>query len=355
MMILLTIVAVFLVLFVIGQVMRVFELSAKLRGRNVYDVTEKESKIQSVMMLVFLASYFIFILWQINKWGGFMLPEPASEHGVITDNLFTTTWAIIIPMFVLTHILLFYFAFKYVYNKNRKADYFAHSNKLELIWTVVPTIVLTILILYGLNTWNNITTPLTDDTDHIKMELYSRQFDWTARYSGDDNKLGYANVHFIEGTNAVGMDERDENGHDDIIVKGEFHLPVNVPVQFNFRSQDVIHSAYMPHFRAQMNCVPGMTTLFKFTPTITTAKMKEITKNPEFDYLLLCNKICGAAHYNMQMNIIVETQEEYDKWLAEQKPFKSAEAPVVVVDSIGEEDSAEGEETTEDEVETTEI
>ena len=211
------------------------------------------------------------------------------------------------------------------------ADFFAHSNKLELIWTVVPTIVLTILILYGLNVWNSLMTPLTDDVDHIKMELYSKQFDWTARYSGDDNKLGYANVNFIEGTNAVGMDARDENGHDDIIVKGEFHLPVNVPVQFNFRSQDVIHSAYMPHFRAQMNCVPGMTTRFKFTPTITSAEMKEITKNPDFEYILLCNKICGAAHYNMQMNIIVESQEDYDKWMAEQKPFMDNAAAITEI------------------------
>ncbi|HAW52768.1 MAG TPA: cytochrome C oxidase subunit II [Flavobacteriales bacterium] len=340
MMTFLTIVAVFLVLFVIGQVLGVFELSAKLRGRNVYDVTEKESKVQSVMMLVFLAAYFTFILWQVNKWGGSTLPVPASLHGVTTDTLLSITWWIIIPMFVLTHILLFYFAFKYVYNKNRRAEYFAHSNKLELIWTAVPTIVLTILILYGLNTWNSITTPLTDDVDHIKMELYAKQFDWTARYSGADNKLGSADVHLIDATNPVGLDVRDENGNDDIIVKGEFHLPVNVPVQFNFRSQDVIHSAYMPHFRAQMNCVPGMTTKFKFTPTITTAEMKQITKNPDFNYVLLCNKICGAAHYNMQMAIIVESQEDFDKWLAGQKPFKAEEAPAMEVEKTVVEDTA---------------
>ena len=329
MMILLTIIAVFLVLLVIGQVLRVFEVSANLRGRKVYEVTEKEGKAQAALMLVFLVFYFSFILWQVYEYGGLVLPESASEHGVITDQLLNITWWIILPAFVITHILLFYFGFKYVYDKNRRADFFAHSDKLELIWTVVPTIVLTILILYGLSVWNTVTTPLTDDVDHIKMELYPRQFDWTARYAGNDNKLGYANVNFIEGTNAVGMDARDENGHDDIIVKGEFHLPVNVPVQFDFRSQDVIHSAYMPHFRAQMNCVPGMTTYFKFTPTITTAEMKLKTKNPDFDYILLCNKICGAAHYNMQMAIIVESQEDYDKWMAEQKPFVDNATAVV--------------------------
>ncbi|MEQ8324883.1 MAG: cytochrome c oxidase subunit II [Vicingaceae bacterium] len=341
MMTILTIVAVLLVLFVIAQVLKVFEVSARLQGQNVYDVTEKESKVQSIMMLLFLVAYFGFVLWQVQRWGPSTLPVSASEHGVVTDNLLLTTWWIIVPVFIITHILLFYFAFKYVYNKNRRADYFAHSNKLELIWTAVPTIVLTVLILYGLNTWNSVMTPLTDDTDHVKIELYAKQFGWTARYSGSDNKLGYANVNFIEGTNLVGMDARDKNGHDDILVNGEFHLPVNVPVQFIFRSQDVIHSAYMPHFRAQMNCVPGVITQFKFTPSITTAEMKQITKNPEFEYLLLCNKICGAAHYNMQMDIIVESQEEYEKWLSEQKPFMASESSAQEVEEVVELETAE--------------
>lgn len=329
---LLVLIAIVLVLFVMGQVMRVFELSANLRGKAIYQVTEKEGKTQAVLMLVFLVSYFIFIIWQINKWGQYMLPVSASEHGVVTDNLFNISWIILIPTFVITHILLFYFAYKYVYNKNRRADFFAHSNKLELIWTVVPTVVLTILILYGLNTWNNVMSPVSEDVDHLKIELYAKQFDWTARYSGPDNKLGKANVHFIEGTNLVGLDARDPNAQDDIIVKGEFHLPVGIPVQFTMRSQDVIHSAFMPNFRAQMNCVPGITTHFKFTPTITTAEMREITGNPEYEYLLMCNKICGAAHYNMQMTIVVESLEDFLKWTAEQ-PGVTFENQTAVVET----------------------
>lgn len=320
---LLVVIAIILVLFVVGQVMRVFELSANLRGRAVYEVTEKEGKTQAAMMLVFLVFYFIFIIWQINKWGGLILPVSASEHGVVTDNLLAVSWWIIVPMFIVTHILLFYFAYKYVYNKNRRAEFFAHSNKLELIWTIVPTVVLTVLILYGLNTWNSITTTLSDDEDHLKIEVYSKQFAWAARYSGPDNKLGNSDIHFISGENPLGVDARDENSADDIVVVGEFHMPVGIPVQFTFRSQDVIHSAYMPHFRAQMNCVPGIETKFKFTPTITTAEMKEITGNPDFDYLLLCNKICGAAHYNMQMKIVVESLEDFKKWTAEQPSFST--------------------------------
>jgi len=134
-------------------------------------------------------------------------------------------------------------------------------------------------------------------------------------------KLGQANIEYIEGVNALGIDATDPNSTDDKVVKGEFHIPKGIPVQFVFRSQDVMHSAYMPHFRAQMNVVPGLKTQFNFTPTKTTAEMREITNNEEFNYILLCNKICGAAHYNMQMDIVVDTPEDYAKWLTEQKEF----------------------------------
>ncbi|MEM9023185.1 MAG: hypothetical protein AAGB22_05565, partial [Bacteroidota bacterium] len=78
---------------------------------------------------------------------------------------------------------------------------------------------------------------------------------------------------------------------------------------------------YMPHFRAQMNTVPGMTTYFHFKTDITTEEMREKTDNPDFDYVLLCNKICGSAHYNMQMKIVVESREDYEAWLGKQKTF----------------------------------
>jgi len=164
-------------------------------------------------------------------------------------------------------------------------------------------------------------TPVPSETEHVLIEITGQQFNWTARYAGDDKKLGRSHVSLIEGVNGTGVDSSDVNAKDDKLVKGEFHLPIGVPVQFVFRSLDVIHSAFLPHFRAQMNCVPGIATQFNFTPTITTEEMRIKVGDDEFNYVLLCNKICGAAHYNMQMDVIVESQEDYDKWLAEQKTF----------------------------------
>lgn len=321
MMDLLTIIAVVLGIIAVSKVVSVLSTVSNLKGENSFNVTERENKFQARLMPVFLIAYFAFIIWQLVAWGDRMLPVSASEHGVVIDQLMNITWIIITPVFVITHILLFYFAWKYAYDKNRKAMFFSHSNKLEMLWTAIPALVLLILILYGLSIWNNVMEPLTAEDDKVEIELYARQFDWTARYPGEDGKFGDAGVRFIEGVNYLGLDSTDEKSWDDKYVKAEFHLPVNKPVQFYFRAQDVIHSAYMPHFRAQMNCVPGMITRFNFLPTKTTAEMREITGNDEFEYILLCNKICGAAHYNMQMNIIVESEEDYNKWLSEQGEF----------------------------------
>ncbi len=343
---LLIIIAVVLGIVAISKVLQVLEQASRVKGSNSYEVTDRDNKGQARLMLVFMFAYFGFIIWQVVKWGDRVLPVSASEHGVIIDELMNITWIIIIPVFIITHILLFYFAWKYVYDKNRKAQFFAHSNKLEMLWTTIPALVLLVLILYGLSIWNDVMTPITEDDNAVEIELYARQFDWTARYAGDDGKFGDANVRFIGGLNMLGLDSTDEKAWDDKYVKAEFHLPVNRPVQFYFRAQDVIHSAFMPHFRAQMNCVPGMVTRFNFVPTKTTEEMREITGNPEFNYTLLCNKICGAAHYNMKMEIIVESEEDYQAWLSEQNEFLAVE---------GNEASSEMENEAELEVESEEV
>ena len=310
---------VVLAIIMIAQLVRVFELASELRGGNQNEVTEKHNKMNATLMLVFMFAFFGFCIWQYIAWKDLMLPESASVHGLETDTLLNFNFAIIIFVFFVTEALLFIFAFKYYFRKDNKATFFAHSNKLEFIWTIIPALVLTVIIVYGIKSWNSITAQAPDNA--LKIELYAKQFDWTARYTGADDKLGNASYKLIEGSNALGLDSADQSAWDDMIVKGELHIPIDEPVNFVFRSRDVIHSAYMPHFRSQMNCVPGMVTQLHFVPRLTTAQMKEKTGNKDFEYVLLCNKICGAAHWNMQMNIVVDTKEDYLKWLKEQKAF----------------------------------
>jgi cytochrome c oxidase subunit 2 len=311
---------VILAVLTIVQIVRIFELASELRGVREEEVKHSDTKMNAKLMMIFLIAFMAFCFWQLIEYKDLLLPESASEHGVELDWLMNFNMAIIAFVFIAVNIVLFYFAYKYAYTEGKKASFFAHSNKLELIWTTIPAMVLSVIIIYGLASWNSIMKPV-EDPNVMVMELYSKQFDWTARYSGTDNKLGNTYYKLIESNNALGIDKSDPASADDKVVKGEFHLPVGKQVVFKFRSRDVIHSAFMPHFRAQMNTVPGMVTEFNFKPTITTEQMKEKTHDPAFEYVLLCNKICGSAHWNMQMKIVVESEADYKKWLAKQKTF----------------------------------
>ena len=315
---------------------------------------EKDNDIQGKLMFAFLVFIYVVTIYCFWAYSKVLLPEAASEHGVPYDRLLWISFAIILFAQTITQALLHYFAFKYRGINNRKAFFFTHDNNLELIWTVIPAIVFFILIIYGMLTWSNIMNFNDQDEDAIVIELYAQQWNWKARYAGQDNVLGDANVRFLndfDGRNTVGIDSSDPNGWDDIVVTQEFHIPVNRKIIFKMRSQGVLHSAYMPHFRAQMNCVPGMITEFSFTPTKTTADMRMnsdvvakvdrinkirydksqelIAKGEEsldpyqFDYLLLCAKICGTSHYNMQMKIVVDTEKDYNKWISSKEAFSS--------------------------------
>lgn len=347
---LLTIAVLVLVAIAIWQMTKIFELS-QIKADDSQIANDTDNRYNGYLMfafLIFIYGITIFSFWKYTK---FLLPEAASEHGGEYDYLMLVSFVIIFIVQTLTQALLHYFGYKYRGEKGKKALFYADNDRLEFIWTIIPVIVLAGLILWGLYTWTTI-MDINDEDDPLIVELYAQQFNWTARYGGEDNVLGEAHVRMIDldKANVLGLDESDPYASDDVIVK-ELHLPVGRKVNFMMRSQDVLHSAYMPHFRAQMNCVPGMITQFSFTPTITTAEMRrnpdvldkvkrtntiraeraaagEDNSDPwEYDYILLCNKICGKSHYNMQMKIIVETEEEYNKWIASQQTFGQTMAP----------------------------
>ncbi|MCA0152698.1 cytochrome c oxidase subunit II [Winogradskyella vincentii] len=347
---LLTILIVLFVAVALWQMVKIFDL-AQIGDSNTQIADDKDNRINGYLMIGFLIFIYAITILSFMYLGDLpLISNSAAEHGPGIDNLMIISMVVIFIVQIVTQFLLHYFAYKYKGEKGKKALFYADNNTLEAVWTGIPVIVLAGLIIYGLFTWNDIMT-IDEDKDPMVVELYAQQFNWKARYGGEDNVLGKANVRLIDLDNAniLGVDESDPNAQDDVIVT-ELHLPVGKPVLFKMRSQDVLHSAYMPHFRAQMNCVPGMVTQFAFTPTVTTAEMRQ---NPdiqdkvkninelrierqaeieeagqdllyEFDYLLLCNKICGKSHYNMQMKIVVETQEEFDAWIKEQKTFENS-------------------------------
>lgn len=303
---------------VLVRLANVAAIASKLSEENEEAEQESANRWNSIGMLTFLIVGLITMFYLINAYSPLMLPVAASEHGVTIDNLMSINWIVLFITFLITQILLFFFAFKYKFNKNRRAFYFHDNNKLEAIWTVIPTIVLASLIVTGLQEWNDITNK-SDKMEGLKIQIYAKQFDFTARYAGADKNLAKTNFRLITDVNPLGVDSLDKYAADDIIAK-ELVMPKGAEVELVINSRDVIHSVYLPHFRVQMNAVPGMTTRFSFKPTMTTAEMQKETKNPKFEYVLLCNKVCGVAHYNMKMPVRVVEMAEYQDWLKTQ-PF----------------------------------
>ncbi len=386
---LVTLVVIVLGAIAIAQLVRLYEHSSKLRNRREEDIPNRDNKLNANMMLTFMILLFVGFIWLMISYGFTGRGEAASEHGKTSDWLLDINFLLVIIIFFITNFLLFYFSFKYVRKPGVKAYFYPHNNKLELIWTVVPAIVLAFIIILGLKTWNTITADASKEA--VRIELFSEQFKWTARYSGDDNKLGYFDYKLTTSTNQLGLltgasldsairmmeigssdgtilgikllEEKlnnpknifipkdrvkmeedldrktrllrllyqmqlrhnsnlDARAYDDVIEADTLHLVKNQDYEFNFRAKDVIHSAYFPHFRAQINAVPGLTTRFKFKPTISTKEMKKKMNNPDFNFVLMCNKICGGAHYKMKMIVVVDSPSTYKKWMKTKKTFK---------------------------------
>lgn len=312
--------AIILSLILIGVILallfRIQVLASVFTG-SFHKRVSKSNKINAVLLLAFLIIGGAAFAWSfINAEERIHIPV-GSVHGVWIDEMFWLTMVIIGIVFVITQVLLFYYSYRYQYNDNKRAYFFPHNNKLEVIWTMIPAIVMALLVFKGWQTWTKITDPAPKES--VVIEVVGKQFNWIVRYPGKDLALGNVKTALIDATNEVGIDFSDPRGLDDVVNPLEIRIPKGRPVLFKIRSRDVIHSFYLPHFRTQMHAVPGMPTKFWFVPTKTTADMATETGNPDFKYELVCNQICGRSHFAMRAVIIVDEPEDYDKWFAEQQ------------------------------------
>ena len=298
---------------IIGKILRVYELSREMQGKQ---TAFDWRRMQGILFGIALIAGLYGTYWSYAVQGPMSIKESATVHGADIDFMFWVTTIITTVVFVLTHIFLFGFSFKYRGSVERKAYFYPHNNAVERIWTIVPAVVLTTLVLLGFFTWRNITSPAeAEQKKALIVEVRGEQFKWNIRYSGADNQVGISNYKLITPTNSLGIDFKDRKSWDDKLA-GEIVIPVNRPVRVMIGSKDVLHSFYIPEFRVQLNAVPGMPTFFQFTPKYTTAEMREKRNDPKFDFILLCAKICGAGHYNMQSKVTVVSEAEYAAWVA---------------------------------------
>jgi cytochrome c oxidase subunit II len=302
---------------VIGKSMK---LNKKLSGEDADEYAlDSANNVNAIGMLLFWLFGTIAGVWSFLHARPDFLPIAASEHGLKTDNMFWTSMAVVTFAFFISNTLLFYFAFKYRHDKNRKATFYPVNHKLELIWTIIPAIVMAILVFTGWRTWRDITSQAPSNAAVI--ELTGHQFGWYVRYAGvDDSQLGHINYKLIDDTNNLGIDFTDKNSFDDFTAT-ELHLPKGQPVLLKIRAQDVLHSVYLPFHRVKMDAVPGMPTKFWFTPNMSTDEMRAKLGKPDFNFKLNCTEVCGRGHFGMSITVFVDEPEDYKKWVSEQKPF----------------------------------
>jgi cytochrome c oxidase subunit II len=366
---LLAIAAVTLFFVVVFFIAKASELSSEVKG-DADDYTQA-SKVNGVLLLVFLVLGMIGVIYTGIALIPRMLPDSASIHGDEIDKMFNITTLISFFVFVVTHILLLGFAFKYRYKKGRQVYFFPHDNKLEMIWTIVPAVVLTFLVFKGIKTWNEIFDfkSLEQVENPLVFEATAKQFGWILRYPGPDGELGDRKItkENVSGLNELGVDFDDPRSHDDIYAS-KIMLVKGRPTLVKLGALDVLHGFFLPHFRVKMDCVPGLPTQFMFTPKYTTQEYREILSKKKywqqlnedgiprwqaFNFELACTELCGKSHYAMQKFVEVVTQEEYDQWVSEQTSYyktvinpqaataKPVEVEVTETEEVADEELAE--------------
>ena len=316
----LTIAVVVLIFVVIFQIAKASEYVSVLKGEEVS--RKQNNKINGLLMVVFLVLGLVGV-WYCNELlydKTLLVQDAASVEGARVDSMLWVTLAVTGIVFIATQVILFVFAYKYQEDTNRKVVFFAHSTKLELIWTVIPAIALTVLVVIGLRNWFLFTGEAPKNA--MVVEVTGKQFGWIYRYPGKDGSFGkkyYKNID--NASNSLGLIWDDELAQDDIVMEQTVYLVKGKPVKLVLGSRDVIHDVGLSHFRLKMDAVPGIPTTMWFTPKYTTKEMKELTNNPNFVYEISCDQMCGNGHYSMKGVIEVVDQEEFDAIMAKQKPY----------------------------------
>ncbi len=269
----------------------------------------KAGSVRIEALLLALAIVVLVVAAVVTVGGRFWwLPPLASEHGKAIDTLFIVTLTITGTVFVLVQLLLAFLVVRYAGGEGRRAVHYTDNKTLELIWTIVPAVILTALIFSGGRLWSRIQIS-GPPPDAIKVEVWGEQFRWTFRYPGKDGKFGRTDPRLISVENPLGIDKNDPAAKDDIFFfAGEenLHIPVNKPVVVYLRSKDVLHSFYVPQLRVKQDAVPGMVTRTWFV----------VTKKGEYE--IACAELCGLGHYMMRGVMVVEDEKDFRNWLKDQ-------------------------------------
>lgn len=237
---------------------------------------------------------------------------PLASNWNEIDGALLITLAVIGIAFVTLNLVLAYFVVRYRAREQGRAQFIPDNPKIEKILIGVTALGIIILLAPGLFAYSRFISP---PRDTYTIEVVGEQWRWTYRYPGPDGKLGRASPKLISPKNLFGIDLSDPAAQDDVLSYTELHLPVGRPVLLQIRAKDVLHSFFIPSFRAKMDAVPGMVTSYWFIPTV------------EGRFQAVCAELCGIGHHRMQSPVIVESAEKFQEWLAKQPTVAATVKP----------------------------
>jgi cytochrome c oxidase subunit 2 len=238
---------------------------------------------------------------------GWWLPPNVSAYGAEVDDLLNIIHWFMLVLFVGWSIFIVYCLLRFRQRSGHVAVYAPikarFSTWLEVGVAVAEGVVLIALAMPAWATIKNITTEAPPNP--MIVRVVAEQFKWLFHYPGKDGKFGTTAPEFYADDNPAGLDFDDDDGVDDITVRG-FHFPVGRPVLARLTSKDVIHSFKIPVMRVTQDVVPGMEIAISF-------EAKEAGR-----FQVGCAQLCGLGHYEMKADLVIESPEDFQKWLDEE-------------------------------------
>jgi len=249
------------------------------------------------------------------------LPQLASEHGARLDQVTGYVHLLMILLFVIWGGLFIYILFRFRRSRQPKADYRGlQSHASSYAEGAVALAEVILLVGFSIPLYSERVDALPAEDESTRVRVVGEQFAWNVHYPGPDGVFGRTAVELVDlQTNPVGLDRDDPNAADDVTTVNQLYLPVDKPALIYLSSKDVIHSLYLPEMRVKQDAIPGMTVQVWFEPTVTSAEMRETKGDEAFNYEVGCAQLCGLGHYRMKGFMTIQTQEEFDAWMAEQQ------------------------------------
>jgi cytochrome c oxidase subunit 2 len=262
----------------------------------------------TLAVVIFLLVVATIIFHFASPW---WFTDIAADWGTIDLTINITFWVTGF-VFIACNLFMAYCVWKFRAKEGHKAVYEPENHKLEAGLSIFTTIGVIAMLAPGLFVWASFVTPPENAAEY---EVLGQQWQWQFRYPGADGVLGTADTEFVSETNPFGINPDDPNGRDDVVVNDpDMHLPVNQPVKALLRSNDVLHNYTVAQFRVKMDLMPGLTSYLWFDPT-------EVGT-----YDILCEELCGIGHFIMRGSVTVDTQEDFDAWIAEQPTFAETQS-----------------------------